>query len=113
MSPSARTPTAQEMHGRRGRPITDHDAHEISRVEELSYDLKIREVMTANVKTATPEIPLSKVLEILRLSRISGLPVVDEDRLVGILSLEDIVRALQKNELSAPTSQYMTRDVVT
>jgi CBS domain-containing protein/anti-sigma regulatory factor (Ser/Thr protein kinase) len=113
MCPPARTPTEQEKHGRHGRPITDQDAHDISRVEELSYDLKIREVMTAEVKTATPEMPLSKVLEILRLNRISGLPVVENEKLVGVLSLEDIVRALQKNELSAPTSQYMTRDVVT
>ena len=113
MCPPARTPTEQEKHGRHGRPITDQDAHDISRVEELSYDLKIREAMTADVKTATPEMPLSRVLEILRLNRISGLPVVENERLVGVLSLEDIVRALQKNELSAPTSQYMTRDVVT
>jgi CBS domain-containing protein/anti-sigma regulatory factor (Ser/Thr protein kinase) len=113
MCPPARTPTEQEIHGRRGRPITDQDAHEINRVEELSYDLKIREVMTADVKTATRETPLSKVLEILRLNRISGLPVVENEKLVGVLSLEDIVRALQKNELSAPTSQYMTREVVT
>ncbi len=113
MSPSARTPTEQEIHGRHGRPITDQDAHEINRVEELSYDLKIHEVMTAALKTATPDMPLSQVLEILRVSRISGLPVVDKDRLVGVLSLEDIVRALQKNDLSALTSQYMTREVVT
>ena len=113
MCPPARTPTEQEKHGRHGRPITDQDAHDISRVEELSYDLKIREVMTADVKTATPEMPLSKVLEILRLNRISGLPVVETEKLVGVLSLEDIVRALQKNELSAPTREYMTRDVVT
>ena len=113
MCPPARTPTEQEKHGRHGRPITDQDAHDISRVEELSYDLKIREVMTADVKTATPEMPLSKVLEILRLNRISGLPVVENEKLVGVLSLEDIVRALQKNELSAPTRTYMTRDVVT
>ena len=59
MCPPARTPTEQEKHGRHGRPITDQDAHDISRVEELSYDLKIREVMTADVKTATPEMPLS------------------------------------------------------
>ena len=113
MCPPARTPTEQEKHGRHGRPITDQDAHDISRVEELSYDLKIREVMTADVKTATPEMPLSRVLEILRLNRISGLPVVETEKLVGVLSLEDIVRALQKNELSAPTREYMTRDVVT
>jgi CBS domain-containing protein/anti-sigma regulatory factor (Ser/Thr protein kinase) len=113
MCPTARTPTEQEINGRHGRPITDHDAHDISRVEELAYDLKIREVMTADVKTATPEMPLSKILDSLRINRISGLPVVEYDRLVGVLSLEDVVRALQKNDLSAPTSQYMTREVVT
>ena len=113
MCPPARTPTEQEMHGRHGRPITDQDAQEINRVEELSYDLKIREVMTADLKTARPDMPLSKVLDILRINRISGLPVVENGKLVGVLSLEDIVRALQKNDLSAPTSQYMTREVIT
>jgi CBS domain-containing protein/anti-sigma regulatory factor (Ser/Thr protein kinase) len=112
MKPPARTPTEQEMHGRRGRPITDHDAHKISRVEELSYDLKIRDVMPSDLQTASPEMLLSEVLEILRINRISGLPVVEEDRkLVGILSIEDIVRAMQKNDLSAPVSRYMTREV--
>jgi CBS domain-containing protein/anti-sigma regulatory factor (Ser/Thr protein kinase) len=113
MCPPARTPTEQEIHGRHGRPITDQDAQEINRVEELAYDLKIREVMTAKVHTATPEIPLSKVLEILRVHRISGLPVVEEKSLVGIVSLEDIVRAMVNDDLSAPARQYMTRDVVT
>ena len=101
------------MHGRHGRPITDQDAHDISRVEELSYDLKIREVMTTALQVASPEMPLSKVLDILRIHRISGLPVLDHGILVGIVSLEDIVRAMQKNDLSAAASQYMTRDVVT
>jgi len=113
MCPPARTPTEQETHGRRGRPITDHDAHEINRVEELSYDLKTREVMTTELWTASPEMPIAKVLDILRINRISGVPVLEEGNLVGIISLEDIVRAMEKNDLSATTEQYMTRDVVT
>ena len=113
MCPPARTPTEQEIHGRRGRPITDHDAQEISRVEELSYDLKTRDVMSTALRTASPEMPLSKVLDILRIHRISGVPVVDDENMVGILSLEDIVRAMEKNDLAATTSQYMTREVVT
>ena len=113
MCPPARTPTEQEIHGRRGRPITDHDAHEINRVEELSYDLKTREVMTTELRTASPDMPISKVLDILRIHRISGVPVLEEGNLVGIISLEDIVRAMEKNDLSATTEQYMTRDVVT
>lgn len=110
---SARTPTEQEIHGRRGRPITDRDANKISRIEELSYELKVHEVMTASLHTASPEMPLSQVLDILRVNRISGVPVLQDNQLVGILSLEDIVRAMQKNELSASVSQYMTRQLVT
>ena len=113
MCPPARTPTEQEAHGRRDRTITDHDAHEINRVEELSYDLKIHDVMTADLRTATPEMPLSNVLDILRINRISGLPVVENGYLAGILSIEDIIRAMEKNDLSVPTRNYMTRDVVT
>jgi CBS domain-containing protein/anti-sigma regulatory factor (Ser/Thr protein kinase) len=101
------------MHGRRGRPITDHDAHEINRVEELSYDLKTRDAMSTTLRTASPEMPLAKVLDILRIHRISGVPVLEEGNLVGIISLEDIVRAMERNNLAATTSQYMTRDVVT
>jgi CBS domain-containing protein/anti-sigma regulatory factor (Ser/Thr protein kinase) len=113
MSPPARNPTEQEVHGRRGRPITDHDAHEINRVEELSYDLKTRDVMSTTLRTASPTMPLSKVLDILRINRISGVPVLEDGKLVGIISLEDIVRAMEKNDLGATTSQYMTRNVVT
>ena len=107
-----RPPTEQEKFGRH-RPLTDRDAHEINRVEELSYDLKVREVMAANVITASPNMPMSGVLELLRANRISGVPVVDGETLVGIISLEDIVRALQKNELSEPVNKYMSTQLVT
>lgn len=109
-----RIPTRQETHGRQGRPITDHDANAINRVEELSYDLKVHEVMTVSLQMANPEMPISEVLEILRINHISGVPVVEKDRqLIGILSLEDIVRAMQKNELSAPVSKYMSTKLTT
>jgi CBS domain-containing protein/anti-sigma regulatory factor (Ser/Thr protein kinase) len=110
---SARTPTEQEIYGRRGRSITDHDANKISRIEELAYELKVHDVMTADLHTASPEMLMSEVLDILRINRISGVPVLQDNQLVGILSLEDIVRAMQKNELSAPVSQYMTRELIT
>jgi CBS domain-containing protein/anti-sigma regulatory factor (Ser/Thr protein kinase) len=109
---SARTPTEQEIYGRRGRAITDHDANKISRIEELAYELKVHDVMSADLHTATPEMLMSEVLDILRINRISGVPVVQDNQLAGILSLEDIVRAMQKNELSASVSQYMTRELI-
>ncbi len=112
MCPS-RIRTEQEVNGRRGRVITDQDAHDINRVEELSYDLKIQEVMTKKVCTASPEMSLSEVLEILRINRISGVPVVEDNELVGVISIEDIVRAMERNDLTEAVGQYMTRNLVT
>ncbi len=37
------------------RVMTDADAHNISRVEELSYELKITDVMTRDILTVTPD----------------------------------------------------------
>jgi CBS domain-containing protein/anti-sigma regulatory factor (Ser/Thr protein kinase) len=107
-----RQPTEQEKFGRH-RPLTDRDAHEINRIEELSYDLKVREVMVSNVITTSPDVPISKALELVRANRISGVPVVKHEALTGIISLEDIVRALQNNELDEPVEKYMTTDLVT
>ncbi len=112
MSPH-RARTEQELNGRHGRPITDRDAHEINRVEELSYDLKIHEVMSKKLHTASPEMSLSDVLEVLRINRISGVPVTEDSQLVGVISIEDIVRAMQRNDLTETVGQYMTRDLVT
>lgn len=105
-------PSLQELEGRKGRQVTDQDARDISRVEELSYDLKINETMTSEVKTVTPEIPMSQVLEILRVGRISGLPVVSNGDLCGVLSIEDLVRAMGNNDMNAPVGKYMSSTVV-
>ncbi len=102
----------QELDGRKGRIITDQDASDISRVEELSYDLKINETMTREVKSVTPEMRLASVLEILRIGRISGVPVQANQNLIGILSIEDIVRAMEKDDLGAPVSKYMSTSVI-
>lgn len=111
MAPT-RPQTEQEKFGRH-RPLTDLDAHEINRIEELSYDLKVREVMAANVITTSPDVPVSSVLDLLRANRISGVPVSTDGTLLGVISLEDIVRALQKNELTAPVKNYMSTKLVT
>jgi CBS domain-containing protein/anti-sigma regulatory factor (Ser/Thr protein kinase) len=110
--PQTRPQTTQEKYGRH-RPLTDRDAHEINRIEELSYDLKVYEVMASKIITTSPDVPIASVLELLRTNRISGVPVVENEMLVGIISLEDIVRALQKNELNAPVRQYMTGNLIT
>ena len=106
-------PDPQEMPGRQGREVTDEDAREISRVEELSYELRICDTMTRDVKTATPSTRISQLLEILRVRHMSGLPVLEKDELIGIISIEDIVHAMEQNDLDAPVSKHMSTRIYT
>lgn len=96
------------------RGITDETIAQITRVEELFYELKIADSMTRDPKVVTPEVPMRSVLELFRQARISGAPVVDQQgALVGIISIEDLIRALVQSDLDVPLERYMTDKVIT
>ncbi len=96
-----------------GRIITDQDAENITRVEELAYELKVESVMTENPLTVTPETSMQETLETFRRKRISGAPVVQDDNLIGIISIEDLIRCLQLSDLASPVSKYMSTKILT
>lgn len=56
----------------------------------------VREVMTLQPLTARPEEPLTRVLETLVATRVKSLPVVDDGRVVGMISRQDVIRALRR-----------------
>ncbi|HTP10929.1 MAG TPA: CBS domain-containing protein [Anaerolineae bacterium] len=95
------------------RVMTDADAHNISRVEELSYELKISDVMTRNLLTITPDMQIVEVIDLFRRARISGAPVLSEGKLIGIISLEDLIRALERGNGHARARSYMSTEVIT
>ena len=93
--------------------INDNTVKNITRVEELGYELTVDEVMTHTVKTFDVNIKMSEVLEISRQEHISGAPVTKDGALVGVLSMEDLIRCLYVNDLDAPASKYMTSELIT
>lgn len=97
----------------KGKTITDQFAGQISRVEELAYILKIHEVMTSQVVTVEPHARMQEALDLMREKRISGIPIVENNNLIGVVSTEDLIRCLVKQELDAPVSQYMSTDLFT
>lgn len=71
------------------------ERRQLTRVEELTYEVKIEQVMTTDVLTVTPETMMSEAKELLRNRRISGMPVVEKGRLAGVISTEDIITTLE------------------
>lgn len=93
--------------------MQDSTPVEVSRIQELVYELKIEEVMQPDVMTVTSQTSMRELKELLRLKRISGTPVVNGGRLVGIISLEDLINALELGEMDALVGSKMTRRVET
>jgi CBS domain-containing protein len=74
---------------------------------------RCREIMTGNVKTATPEMSLQAVAALMRDGDMGVLPVVEGERLVGIVTDRDIVvRAIAEGkDASTAVGDVMTREI--
>ena len=55
--------------------ITDQAAENITKVEELAYELRIHEVMTENVLCLSPDLSMKEAVDTFQRDRISGAPV--------------------------------------
>lgn len=70
-------------------PATSLSIYEL---HDMLTRLKVTELMTAEVITVTPDTPLEEAARIMADNKIGGLPVVQDDRLVGIITETDIFK---------------------
>lgn len=81
------------------REASPSDATTLS-IYELNYllsRLTIEKIMTKNPLTVTSATPIREAAGMMLLHKVSGLPVVENDRLVGIITESDIFRVVVKN----------------
>lgn len=69
------------------------DDRELPRLRELTYELKVAEAMTRDVVTISPRNSIADLRTKLRDRRISGTPVIENEQLVGIISIEDLINS--------------------
>ncbi len=70
-------------------------------IHELSYlldKLQVQMVMTRQVISVTPETSIEAAANLLVAHKIGGLPVLDGERLVGIITEIDLLKALLERE---------------
>ncbi|HLN08072.1 MAG TPA: CBS domain-containing protein [Xanthobacteraceae bacterium] len=59
-----------------------------------SHGMKVGEVMTTRVVTVGPEATLDQAVRLMETHEVKRLPVVHQDRVIGIISRADLLRAL-------------------
>lgn len=73
-------------------------ARKIILKDRHSDDTRIAEVMTANVFTIEPEQTLDECMVIMSDKHIRHLPVMDKGELIGIISINDVVSAIIRDQ---------------
>jgi CBS domain-containing protein len=77
---------------------------------------KVREHMTERPRCVTPETPVSEAAELMASEDVGSLPILDGDKLAGVVTDRDIVvRAVakKKDPQGMPVRDVATRDLVT
>jgi CBS domain-containing protein len=109
------SPHTESIQGMESKPLDDIPINPVdspSVVLELIYQLKIKDVMTSAVVTAKKTDTMRHIQALMRENRITGLPVTDDRQLLGIVSIEDIIMALDQGCIESTAGERMSRDVI-
>jgi CBS domain-containing protein len=91
--------------------VTERDyARKVIIKGRSSKNTRVDEIMTANVLTTTPEQTVDECMGLMSEGRFRHLPVVENDDVVGIISIGDLVQAIiadQKEEIEQ-LEQYIS-----
>ena len=91
-------------------PILTDDSPSV--ILELIYNMKIKDVMTTAIITSKRTDTLRHIQSVMRENYITGIPIAEEARLLGIISMDDIISALDKGYIDDPAERRMTRNVI-
>jgi CBS domain-containing protein len=81
--------------GRLAGIISERDyARKVILKGRSSADTAVRQIMSSPVVTVEPEDGVRHCMELVTAKRIRHLPVVEGDRMVGMISIGDLVRAV-------------------
>ena len=76
----------------------------VSKTQEMVYEVTVGEVMALKMVSVSPDQTMAELRLILRDNRISGTPVVEQGKLVGMVSIEDLINALYRQRYRTPPS---------
>jgi CBS domain-containing protein len=76
-----------------------------------SRDTQIADLMTRNLFTVTPESSIEEAMQVMSDKKIRHLPVMEDVKIVGIISIGDVVRFIieEQKEIIEHLEHYITR----
>ncbi len=99
----------------RARPRGDWDEYQRIKITEEAINVKVQDVMTSEVKLAHTGMSVLEAAQVMSDADIGGMPIVEEDNIVGFVTDRDLVLRAVAPGLDLRTTtlgDVMTKDVV-
>jgi len=81
-------------------------------VLELLYQLKVRDAMSGSVVTGSADMTLREIQLLMKKHAITGVPIVEQGRLLGLVSIGDIIQALDDGHINQLVRDGMNTSVI-
>ena len=95
------------------KALNPGEKRQVPFAQVLVFELRVCNAMSSPSITATPTDTLRSIQHLMKGHRISGVPILANDVLVGIISIEDIINALDGGYINDPVERWMSRKIVT
>lgn len=79
---------------------------------ELIFRMKVKDVMTRNLVTASEDDTLRSIQQLMKEKGITGVPITNGSHLLGIISVDDIISALDFGYIEDQASKHMTTELI-
>lgn len=79
---------------------------------EMIQRLKVRDVMTTELIAVERSTPLCDVQRLMKEKKISGVPIKEGGRFLGLVSINDIIQALEGGYINEPCQKHMSTKLV-
>jgi CBS domain-containing protein len=91
--------------------VSERDyARKVILLDRVSRRTAVSEIMTGDPQTVTPSNSVTECMTLMTELRVRHLPVIEDDRVVGLVSIGDVVKHVisEQESLIAQLEQYIT-----
>lgn len=76
-------------------------------------NVKLKDISNSKIEKINPDMELADVCKILSSNDLIGVPVVDDNDIVGVIQHCDVIDAIANNNINSRAGDFMTESVVT
>ena len=80
----------------------------IGKIQELIYELKIESVMERELVGIAPDMTVMEAKDLMLQHQLNGLPVMEEQKLLGFITIADVIACLEKQFYDCRVREKMT-----